>query len=253
MIFLAKIDSQRMRTRLSSALLCACLAALLVLSSGGNAHARVLVINTFDIYPYSTPHGTGSLDLVIKEAFRRIGQKVKIVWLPSKRALINADSGIDDGDFARVAGIEKKYHNLVRVPGKLCKFEFAPFAKSPAIKISGWKSLNGYNVGIPRGAQVLEKKTSGLRSLTEVNDQNALFSMVLNGRFDVIIYESVQGRGLIKECGLPGVRQVGPVLWKCWAYLYMNRRYSALVPRLAHAISQMKRDGTFNRIMGSSR
>ena len=243
--------SARFSCALSCALLCACLAALLVFSSG-KAYARVLVINTFDIYPYSTPHGTGTLDLVIKEAFRRIGQKIKIEWLPSERALINADLGIDDGDFVRVAGIGKKFHNLVRVPGKLCEFQFAAFARRPGIKISGWKSFARYNVGIPRGAQVLEENVSkGMRSLTEVNDQNALFSMLLNGRFDVIVYEKVQGEGLIKECGLPGIRQVGHVLKRTPMYLYMNRRYLALVPRLAMAIRQMKKDGAFSRIMDS--
>ena len=180
MIFLAKIDPQRMSARL----LCACLTALLILCSG-KTYARVFVLNTFDIYPYSTPRGTGCMDLVVKEAFRRIGEKVKIVWLPSERALINANSGIDDGDFVRVAGIEKEYHNLVMVPEKLCEFEFAAFAKSSAIKVSGWESLKRYNVGIPRGAVALEEKMPAVRSLTEVNDQNALFGMALGATLQV--------------------------------------------------------------------
>ena len=247
MIFLAKIDPQRMRARLS----CACLIALLVLCSG-KAYARVFVLNTFDIYPYSTPRGTGSLDLVVKEAFRRIGENVKIVWLPSERALINANSGIDDGDFVRVAGIEKEYHNLVMVPEKLCEFEFAAFAKSSAIKVSGWESLKRYNVGIPRGAVALEAKMPEVRSLTEVNDQNALFGMALDGRVDVIIYDKLQADEFIKKFRLDGIRQVGPVLEKCRMYMYLNRRYAALVPRLEVALRQMKKDGTFSRIMDSA-
>ncbi len=251
-IFSAGIGSQGGRARPLRALSCVCLSVLLVLCLGGKTYARVLVLNTFDIYPYSAPGGTGCLDRVVKEAFRRIGQKVKIVWLPSERALVNADRGIDDGDFVRVAGIEKKYHNLVRVPEKLCEFEFAAFAKTP-VKITGWRSLKPYNVAIPRGAAILEKKVSQFRSLEEVNDQKALFSMVMNGRVDVIIYDRLQARGLMSRFGMKGIRQYGPVLEKCPMYLYMNRRYAALVPRLDKAIRQMKKDGAFRRIMCTSR
>ncbi len=253
MIFLAAIGHRNGRVRLSRSLSFACLPLLLVLCFGQKTYARTLVLNTFDIYPYSTPDGNGYMDRVVKEAFRRIGKDVKIVWLPSERALVNADRGIDDGDFVRVAGIEKKYHDLVRVPEELCDFEFAAFAKAEKpVRITGWRSLKPYNVAIPRGAQVLEKKISGVRSLEEVNDQKALFSMLMDGRVDVVIYDRMQAKGFLRKSGMKGIRQYGPILEKCPMYLYMNSRYLALVPRLAKAIVQMKKDGAFRRIMAAA-
>ena len=236
---------QRMKILLS----CACLAVLIALAPCQKACARVFVLNTFDVYPYSTPKGTGTLDLIIKEAFRRIGQQVKIVWLPSKRAVINADQGIDDGDFVRVKGLEKVYHHLVMVPEKLCRFEFSAFVKDPSIRISGRESLKAYNVGIPRGSQILENTVTKVRSLTKVNDQNALFELLINGRIDVAVYDRRQGYGLMKACGITGIRAAGPVLLRSDMYIYLNRRYAGYVPRLAAAIRQMKQDGTFRRIM----
>ncbi len=227
---------------------CVCLATLLVFSSG-NACAKVFVLNTFDIYPYSTHEGTGTLDKIVKQAFRRIGQEVRIVCLPSERALNNANKGTDDGDFVRVAGIEKMYPNLVMVPEKLVEFEFTAFAKD-RIRIRGWQSLKPYNVGIITGWKILEKNISGVRSLTEVKDPDTLFALLVNGRTDVVVYDRQLGNALIKKRGFSGVKELGPPLAKRGVYIYMNRRNAGIVPRLAAAIRQMKQDGTFKRILG---
>jgi polar amino acid transport system substrate-binding protein len=101
---------------------------LLFLCFSALASELSLVLNTAHVYPLSSPEGSGFEDKILKEAFRRIGKEIKIIHLPSERALINANEGTDDGNFARVAGLEKTYPNLIRVPERLWMFEFAVFS-----------------------------------------------------------------------------------------------------------------------------
>ncbi len=83
------------------------------------AERPVLVLNNTDGPPYSTPEGDGFIDLVGGEVFRRAGLALKTVKLPAERGLINANAGIEDGDLSRIAGLERDYPNLVRVPEKI--------------------------------------------------------------------------------------------------------------------------------------
>lgn len=231
-------------------LLCKCMIILFFFCSG-EASGQTLVLNTNHISPRSTPQGAGFEDRIIDEAFRRIGLEVKIIDVPSERALINVNEGMDDGNFARIAGLELRYPSLVMVPEKICEFEFAAFTMDPAVKIDGWESLKPYDVGIEIGWKILEANIVGARSLTKVKDHKALFDLLVNGRADLVIFDLMEGEALIKELGFSGVRTIQPLLAKQDMFLYLNLRHAALVPKLAAALREMKNDGTFQRIMSS--
>ncbi|SNB46835.1 polar amino acid transport system substrate-binding protein [Geobacter sp. DSM 9736] len=228
-----------------------CILALLLFSSR-SALPDTYVLNTDNTYPRSTPDGKGFQDLIIKEMFRRIGHKAKIVHVPSERALANANEGIDDGDFVRIAGLDKKYPNLVMVPEKVSEFEFAAFSRNPSIRISGWESLKPYNVGIITGWKILETNVSGTRSLTKVKDDKALFDLLVNDRADIVVFDRLQGAAFIKRERLAGIKPLEPLLARRDMYLYLNRRHADLVPRLAAALREMKQDGTWQRIMSAA-
>ena len=217
----------------------------------GKAYAQTFSLNTFNTYPLSTAEGTGSLDLIVKEAFRRIGAGASITRLSSERGLVNADRGIDDGDFVRIAGLEKTYPNLVRVREPLCRFEFTVFTRDPSIRIKGWKSLKPYNVGVITGWKILERKIVGTRSLTMVKNADALFELLENGRADLVVFDRVEGDALVRQKKLTGIRALRPFLTERDMYLYLNRRYAGLAPKLARALLDMKRDGAVRRIIKS--
>jgi len=84
----------------------------------------LLYIGSSLVPPLSNPDQTGLLDKLTREAFSRIGYRVIIKSLPSERALINANKGIDDGEILRIDGIQKMYPNLVKMPEKMFNFEF---------------------------------------------------------------------------------------------------------------------------------
>lgn len=207
-----------------------------------------LVLNTFSVYPRSAPDGRGSLDRIIREACRRTGYNARIVPVSSERGLINADRGVDDGDFVRISGLENIYPNLIMVPEKLTEFEFAVFTKDPSVKITGWESLKPFHVGIINGWKLLETGITSYRSMTKVKDEEALFKLLVHDRVDVVVYDRLQGDAFIKGKGYEGVKAVRPALARRDMFLYLNRRHAGIVPALASAIREMKRDGTFRRM-----
>lgn len=227
------------------------LAILAMLLWAGSAVAETIVLNTAHTWPRSTPDGRGFEDLIVNEAFRRLGMEVKIVHLPSERALVNANKGIDDGNFARIAGLEKDYPNLVMVPEQIATFEFAAFARDSSIRIDGWESLQSYSVGIVTGWKILEANVTRTRLLTKVSSPDALFDLLVHGRVDIVVFDREQGKAILRRNGISGVMALKPLLASTDMFIYLNSRHAALAPKLAAVLREMKRDGSFARIEGS--
>lgn len=223
---------------------------LLLLPVAPRAENRTLILNTSNAAPRSTPEGTGFLDMVVKEAFRRSGLWAVITHQPSERALANVNSGQDDGNFARVAGLEGRYPNLVRVPEALTILTFSAFARPPGPRIRDWTDLEPYDVGHVIGWKILEDRIPQAKSLTRVKDGDILFDLLDKGRLDVAVYDLLQGREIIRRGNLTVV-PLDPPLASKEMFLYLNRRHEALVPALAQALRDMKQDGTYRTLMAA--
>ncbi len=209
---------------------------------------QTLALNTFAGPPLSTPEQTGFYDRILIEAFSRIGIAVTIGHLPAERSLVNANSGIDDGDFVRISGLEKIYPNLVRVPEKITDFEFVAFTKHLNLRTDSWMSLNPYYLGIVRGWKILEENLAGAQALLRMKNQRQLFKLLKNGRADAVVYSRLEGYGLMKELKMDDVIVLEPPLARREMFLYLNKKHAGLVPAAAAALQEMKRDGTYDRI-----
>lgn len=207
-----------------------------------------LVLSTFTGPPLSTPHQSGMCDLILKEAFRRLGLKTDIVQLPAERSLTNANEGITDGDFVRISGLDRIYPNLVMVPEKIMDFEFMAFTKNLNIQITDWDTLRRYNVAIVRGWKILEENIVGTQSLVRTKNQDILFSLLDNDRADIVVYSRLEGYGVIRKLGIKGVKTLEPPLVVREMFLYLNKKHEKLLPMLASVLKAMKNDGTYEKI-----
>ena len=147
-----------------------------------------LILSTFAGPPYSTTEKSGMYDLILKEAFARLGREIDIIQLPAERSLTNANQGITDGDFVRISGLEKIYPNLVRVPEKIVDFDFIAFSRHINIKTTGWETLIPYDIAIVRGWKILEKNIVGTQSLVRAKNQQILFTLLDKDRTDIVVY-----------------------------------------------------------------
>jgi polar amino acid transport system substrate-binding protein len=222
---------------------------LLILALAGAAHGQSLSLATSQTYPRSTLAGDGFQDLILKEACRRLGLSLRTDHVSSERALANANEGIDDGVYARVAGLEGQYANLVMVPEKVAEFTYLAFTANPDIAVPDWKSLCGFEVGIVTGLKILEKHLTGCPSLTKVRDPEALFDMLEHGRIEVAVIDGLEGREILNRRGSSRIRALAPALTRLDMYVYLNKARADLVPKMAQVLAVMKADGTFQSLI----
>ncbi len=179
--------------------------------------------------------------------FQRIGVDVKTILLPSERSLINVNNGVDDGNIARIKGVEKKYKNLVMIPEKIINFDFVVFTKNKQFKVSNWQSLKPYNVAFINGWKFFEKKVKQYKSLVRTRDSKQLFNLLSNGRVDIVLYDLWSGVWWT-DVNSSDIHYLQPPIARVQLYLYLNKKHKYLVAGLSEALKSMKKDGTYQRI-----
>ncbi len=220
---------------------------LLSLSLCSTLQAQVLVLNNPTAPPLTTDSQDGLLDVVVSEAFRRCGLELKLIKLPAERALRNANEGIDDGDMSRIAGLEKVYPNLIRVPEKIFDMEFVAFSKQKDMVITDWNSLEPYNVGLIKGWKIFENGTRHLPNVVAVRDADVMFSMLDKNRIEVALYARWLGLYHIKTMNLQGIHDVKPPLATKEMFIYLHKKHHELVPKIAQALREVKQSGMYER------
>ncbi|MCW8836193.1 MAG: hypothetical protein OQJ99_07480, partial [Rhodospirillales bacterium] len=107
-----------------------------------------IILNTGTRQPYTSEDRQGFLDLLVAEAFRRVGLEAEVaVYDASKRALVNANEGVDDGAAMRVKGLDKTYTNLIRVEEKVIDNDFVGYTMGEPFATTSWDDLSPYVVG----------------------------------------------------------------------------------------------------------
>jgi polar amino acid transport system substrate-binding protein len=208
----------------------------------------VLVLATGAREPLVSVAGQpGFVEEVAREALRRAGYGLRVLPLPHERALQNANAGIEDGDLYRAAGFEKDYPNLVQVPQPLLEQDFVAMSRRAGIEVRGWSDLARYSVGYVTGNKILERQLQGVAQQTSVRDNAALFAMLAADRVDVVLINRWVGYLAAQQAGLV-VRVQEPALLRVPMFIYLHRKHESLAPRLATALTEVKRDGTWQRL-----
>ena len=207
-----------------------------------------LVFNVTGQPPLNTTKHDGFMDVVTREALRRIGYKLIINRQPAERGLRSVNKGILDGEMSRVKGINKIYPNLIRVEEKIMNWDFVVFSKKEIPLDSGWSALKNKNVSFINGWKILEKNVPQSARVTKTKNSDQLFNLVKKNRTDFVIYEHWGGRFVIKRLGLNDIKKREPALASKEMYIYLHKKHSALIPKLSAALSEMKKNGSYKKL-----
>ena len=241
-------ESSPARRRTTGAIAILCLAFILI----GVAPARAekpFTVNTADQPPYSTPDNAGIYDRLITAVFDRLGVKLQINHLPSARSLENVNLGWDDAEYARIAGLERQYPNLIMVNEKLIDFAFTAFGRNPAERLTGWADLAGRNVAYMRGWKIYERRAEQAKTKVVVSSEGELFEMLRQGRVDLALYELYRGRAYLKKHGLTGIHNLQAPLAVRGMYMYVHKKHGELVPRIEKALRALKDGGEYKAVV----
>lgn len=211
--------------------------------------ADTLVLSSGVLAPYTTPDRKGFLDRVVAAAFREIGLEAELPIYPTatERSMLNANEGVDDGLAMRIAGLEKQYPNLIRVPEDVAINDFVAHTVGLRFAADGWDSLSPYVVTYIIGWKVFERNVPQGKGLTLVRDAEQLFTLLAKGRADVALYERWQGLARTRAMGIE-TQVMEPPLARTTMFMYLHKKHAALVPRVAEALAKIKKDGVYRRI-----
>ena len=229
-------------------ILCASLCGLVMPSYAWSADKNpVLVLNDVNKPPYTTEKGDGFIDLLVSDMFHRVGLSLKLVKVSPERGLINANEGLVDGDVNRIKGLDKLYQNLVMVPETLRDSYFCALSFNPDIHTSRG-DLDHHEVGYIKGWKIYEKMMAGSNKATTADSPEQLFRLLKLNRIEVALYACVEGLALAEQMKLKRLYVLQPHLSKVPLYLYLNKKYADLVPRLDRALKNIKKDGTYDQL-----
>lgn len=211
--------------------------------------SQTLIINTTGKLPLTSPDKTGFLDLVAIEAFRRCDLNLETMQLPAERSLINVNQGIEDGEMSRIAGLEKIYPNLIRIPETIMDWEFHAFSDQEIDLSGGWSDLASYSVAFINGWKILESNVPAEAEITKVKNPEQLFYLLTKKRTQIVIYERWAGLRHIQQPQFKTIKLLQPALAKRKMYMYLHKKHQAIVPKLAAALKSMKLDGTYDKLV----
>lgn len=212
-----------------------------------------MVLSTGMREPWTNTEHTGFTDLVVTEVFRRLGVTAEVsVIFARARGIRLVDEGVDDGLTAAVAGLEKDYPNLVRVPEKIFDNDFiaatlAVDDASQAWAIRSFADLAPYSVAYIIGWQVFDRNLGPVRELTQAKDADQLLTLLSNHRVEVILHERWQVLWLARQKGM-NLRLFEPPLAPVPMYMYLHKKHADLVPKVAAELAAMKQDGTYRAL-----
>lgn len=212
-----------------------------------------IVLNSGVLAPYTTPDRKGFLDQYVAAIFREVGLDAELQIFPTatERSLLNANEGIDDGLALRIAGLEKQYPNLIRVPEPLVVNDFVAYTTRLNIATDSWKSIEPYIVSYIIGWKVFEKNVPRAKEITLVRDADQLFGMLGSGRADLVLYERWQGLERMKALGVKA-HALEPPLVRTEMFIYLHKKHAALVPGVSQALARLKKNGTYQRIYNAT-
>ena len=217
---------------------------IIFLLLGACVFAQNMYINT----PYR-----GSLYEEVKpfmeELFHRNGYELVFQKLPLKRGLINANSGMDDGDGPRVKEVENKFPNLLRVETPILQISIHAYYKKKYLKIGRWADLKPFHVGVRTGTliQVNNVKKANPDEIIYVDTNEKLFKLLEEKKVDVIIMEKVMARDVKQKMKLEDI-SMSPALLRKNKYLFLNKKHANRVQGFNKTLLQMKKEGYQDRL-----
>lgn len=223
--------------------------ALATLFATAPVHAmEKITLNTGIRDPFTTNDKKGFIDLVIKEVFHRIGVNADvIVYQNSAKSLANANVGIDDGVALRIEGLERKFPNLVRVPEKLMDNNFVAYSTKGPYVTNHWAAMDGFKIAHVNGWQIFQNNLADHQLTTKTKNAQQMFDLLTANKVDFILYERWQGLWRAHQLGV-SIQASEPPLATMQMFMYLHNKHAHLVESAAAALSDMKKDGTYEKI-----
>ena len=184
---------------------------------------------------------------ILSEAYKRLDIKVSFEPLPAKRALYVANDGLKyDGELHRIAGIEKKFSNLLAVPVVIYSLEGMVISKKVQFDVENWDSLRPYKIGVRRGIVFAVEGTKEMNPLI-LNSNEHLFKMLNSSRFDIVVASRITAVSHLKKKENHKLQVIEPPIEVYKLYHYLHKKNIKLLPKIKKVLQDMSDEGLIEK------
>jgi polar amino acid transport system substrate-binding protein len=198
---------------------------------------------------FAASGATGLYYELMNEAVRRLGWPVSYTEVPSARAFLMMQQGEADLMLGPLRTPEREVflsYTRIVLPSE----DKAFYTRPGAPPVRGIADLIGRSLVVHRGKRYGGAFDTDTRlQRYEVNDYRAALEMVARGRLDVAVVPARQGDAMLRELGLPLLKQPWLLAGEP-PYLVLARRspWLAQQAELERAFQSMREDGSWRRI-----
>jgi|SaaInlStandDraft_7_1057024.scaffolds.fasta_scaffold04595_3 polar amino acid transport system substrate-binding protein len=222
-----------------------CLIAILVIFFGTQVSAETLKL-TMRADSEAGKLGTQ----ILIEAYRRTGHEIEVIGFPGARAISEANRGNSDGEVVRLKRVLKDFPNLRVVPEPLLEVETSIASKNHQIKVTGWETVNNYSATTVRGYKSIEKRLQA-QSANFTNSVDSALRMLQFDRVEILVLSKLDLRLGLKNFNYPDIKIIEPSISKVLLFHMLHKSRAALIPAVSKALTGMKADGTYQRILNT--
>ncbi|PKI16077.1 substrate-binding periplasmic protein [Colwellia sp. 12G3] len=204
-------------------------------------------------YPLANHYNFASIELLIEQevgrivltqVYKNIGINITISPLPGKRAQYVANLGMKDGEIMRIWTYGEENTNTIRVPTPYYYLETMPFVlKKSDIVISMKGDLAKYRLTKIRGVKHTNNITQGLTSIYDMSSTQDMFKLLLSGKVDVVLTNTIDGNLALARLGLANVVAMQKPLARLSLYHYIHKKHQNLIPIIDKELQRMKHSG----------
>ena len=189
--------------------------------------------------------------LIYTEAFKRLGIPLELGYFPLARRTAFADSGVIDGDAARVYAYGDAHPNLIRVEESVVDLAFALYTANPTVRLQRLDELPGSTLLVEyrRGILICEKTLKSLvtpERLSDVTSEEQGLKKLLAGRTDLYCDFDIPVQKILHSPGFKSgtsVRKVIDLGKPVPTFPYLHKKHAELAPRLGATLKKMKAEG----------
>lgn len=198
--------------------------------------------------PLSTDEGTGILDRIAAEAFRRLDIQITVRRQHQQRSMASLNSGSVDGIVVSAEAAFDGLPSAVVVREPITEGVFVAVAPAGSVDWKGPLSLEKARFAYRRGISILDQLLGGYSGKFDVTDAIQLVLMLERDRIDVGIMERRTAIKLLGKTKNSKLEILDPPVAVVKGYLILHQKHAGLRPGLEKALAAMKRDGTYMKI-----
>jgi len=183
---------------------------------------------------------------MLNYSFNKLNIDLEFRQRPDKRSILEVNMGLADAEFTRIKSITQHYENLIIIPESMITVDLVAFSIDKAIDLNNFTlKENPYHIGYVAGFKMAENALINHRLKSYVSHRDKLFNLLINKRFDIVLYIQKEGINRIEKT-LTALNKtdryynISTPLQSPKLYFVLNKRHQELVPKLTIYFKEFK-------------